>query len=84
MFAIDLDDFKEVNDRFSYELGDTVLQAVAHALTEEMEPGDLLVRRGGDEFAVLTIDTPDRDIARLRRRIAASIEHARRHTSART
>lgn len=78
MFAIDLDDFKEVNDRFSYALGDAVLQAVAQALSEELEPGDLLARRGGDEFAILAIATPGRHMARFRDRIAASIERTRR------
>lgn len=78
MFAIDLDDFKEVNDRFSYALGDAVLQAVAQALAEEVEPGDLLARRGGDEFAILTVATPGRHMARFGDRIAASIERTRR------
>jgi diguanylate cyclase (GGDEF)-like protein len=78
MFAIDLDDFKEVNDRFSYALGDAVLQAVAHALENEIEPGDLLARRGGDEFAILTVATPGRHMARFGDRIAASIERTRR------
>ncbi|MBJ7458453.1 MAG: GGDEF domain-containing protein [Thermoleophilaceae bacterium] len=78
MFAIDLDDFKEVNDRFSYALGDTVLKAVANALAEEVDPGDLLARRGGDEFAILTVATPGRHMARFGDRIAASIERTRR------
>lgn len=78
MFAIDLDDFKEVNDRFSYALGDAVLQAVAQALTEELEPGDLLVRRGGDEFAILTLEVPGRHLARFGDRIAGTIERTRR------
>jgi diguanylate cyclase (GGDEF)-like protein len=77
IFAIDLDDFKAVNDRFSYALGDRVLKSVANALSEEMEPGDLLVRRGGDEFAVLTIATPARDLNKFRRRIEQAIIRAR-------
>lgn len=78
MFAIDLDDFKEVNDRFSYALGDAVLQAVAAALSQELEPGDLLVRRGGDEFAVLALAAPGRHMGRFGDRLAGTIERTRR------
>lgn len=78
IFAIDLDDFKEVNDRFSYALGDAVLQAVAQVLVEESEPSDLVARRGGDEFAILAIAAPGRHMARFGDRIAAAIERTRR------
>lgn len=77
LFAIDLDDFKLVNDRFSYELGDRVLKAVAGELETEMEPGDLLVRRGGDEFAVLTLHREDRHPNDFASRIATAITRAR-------
>ncbi len=79
MYAIDLDDFKEVNDLYSYELGDNVLKAIATALGDEMEPGDLLVRRGGDEFAVLTLTRADRDLEDFGARLHDAIVRAR-HT----
>nr|WP_240940340.1 bifunctional diguanylate cyclase/phosphodiesterase [Planosporangium flavigriseum] len=50
---IDLDDFKKVNDRLGYHIGDYLLTSVAARLTESAEPGTLLVRLGGDEFAML-------------------------------
>lgn len=77
LYAIDLDDFKEVNDRFSYEFGDRVLKAVASTLNESMKPGNLLVRRGGDEFAVMTLHTPGRDLDAFRDEIAETIARAR-------
>jgi diguanylate cyclase (GGDEF)-like protein len=77
LFAIDLDDFKQVNDGYSYELGDRVLKRVAQELQTELEPADLLVRRGGDEFAVLTIATDDRDLDELEARMSAAIVRAR-------
>ncbi len=77
LYAIDLDDFKQVNDGYSYELGDRVLRRVAQELEAELEPADLLVRRGGDEFAVLTIATEDRDLDELRARLGAAIVRAR-------
>jgi diguanylate cyclase (GGDEF)-like protein len=78
VLGIDLDNFKEVNERFSYALGDAVLQAVADAIKQELGPGDLATRRGGDEFAIVALATPDRHMARFADRIAAAIERTRR------
>lgn len=56
---VDLDDFKSVNDRFSHEVGDQVLRAVAGLLRDQCRSDDVLVRYGGDEFLVLTPGGPD-------------------------
>jgi diguanylate cyclase (GGDEF)-like protein len=77
LFAIDLDNFKQVNDRFDHSLGDRVLCAVSAALREELEPGDLAVRRGGDEFSVLVANPAARDLEELRDRLALAIVRAR-------
>ncbi len=77
LFAIDLDNFKQVNDRFDYSLGDRVLCAVSAALSEELEPGDLAVRRGGDEFSVLVPNLAARDLEELRDRLQRAIVRAR-------
>jgi len=53
----DVDDLKEVNDRFGHLAGDALLVAVARAWTHALRSTDLIARLGGDEFAVLLPDT---------------------------
>ncbi len=49
---IDLDNLKNVNDRFGHKAGDELLVEVARRLENSIRPGDLLCRWGGDEFAI--------------------------------
>jgi diguanylate cyclase (GGDEF)-like protein len=49
----DLDGFKRINDTLGHSVGDFVLRAVALRLRESVRPEDVIVRTGGDEFAVL-------------------------------
>lgn len=53
LIMIDVDRFKEFNDRFGHVAGDRALSAVGHVLRNHFRPRDHLVRFGGDEFAVL-------------------------------
>lgn len=53
LVLLDIDDFKAVNDRYGHPAGDSVLQAIATALSELLRPGDELSRVGGEEFLLL-------------------------------
>lgn len=58
---IDLDDFKEINDRFGHRAGDVVLRTVAARLQQAARRHDIVGRLGGDEFAVLVTRSEDLD-----------------------
>lgn len=55
--VFDVDDLKEVNDRYGHADGDALLVAVARAWMHELRGTDVIARLGGDEFAVLLPDT---------------------------
>ena len=53
LMVFDLDDFKRINDSYGHQRGDAVLQEVASALLAGVRDHDVVVRQGGDEFAVV-------------------------------
>jgi diguanylate cyclase (GGDEF)-like protein len=64
LIMIDVDNFKQFNDMFGHIAGDRALSAVSKILRTQFRPRDLLVRYGGDEFAVLLPDvTVDQAVA---------------------
>jgi diguanylate cyclase (GGDEF)-like protein len=56
LMYIDLDGFKQVNDRFSHETGDMLLREVARRLQACVEPNGVVARLGGDEFTIMLAD----------------------------
>jgi diguanylate cyclase (GGDEF)-like protein len=63
LIYVDLDKFKEVNDRYGHRIGDLYLQEVAVRMKHQLRGPDMLARLGGDEFAVLLPMVHTRDVA---------------------
>ena len=76
--SIDLDGFKQVNDRFGHSVGDELLCAVADGLSDLASDSDLAVRIGGDEFLVLLGRAVDDDaVDAIEREVVARVEASR-------
>jgi len=71
---IDLDDFKQINDRFGHNAGDDFLRHVASAMRRALRAGDLIARYGGDEFLVLLERTSEENAMHVAQALLASIE----------
>ena len=56
LMFVDLDDFKEINDRYGHDIGDSVLQTIARRLQDNTRGEDTVSRHGGDEFLYLAMD----------------------------
>jgi len=74
--AVDLDDFKAINDAHGHAAGDDALRTVAAALRDELRAADLSGRVGGDEFTLAFVDADvgeaDRIVERVRARLTAA------------
>jgi diguanylate cyclase (GGDEF)-like protein len=73
LLLLDLDHFKQVNDRFGHQAGDQALQAVASVLEQQLRAVDLPARIGGEEFAVLLPDTAGQGALDTAERLRAAI-----------
>lgn len=72
LFYLDLNGFKEVNDRFGHAAGDAVLTQFAHRIATLLRTGDTAARLGGDEFAVLCEDTEPQHVSTIAERLHAA------------
>lgn len=57
LLFVDMDDFKQINDKYGHQEGDIALQRAARVLRATFRDSDILARLGGDEFVVLAADT---------------------------
>jgi diguanylate cyclase (GGDEF)-like protein/PAS domain S-box-containing protein len=75
LLILDLDGFKQINDRLGHRVGDLVLRDLAPRLQEPLRRGDVVARLGGDEFAILLSPPTDANAAFA---IAGRINHCLR------
>lgn len=66
---IDLDNFKQINDRLGHSTGDRVLRTMTEIIQRQVRPDDVLSRLGGDEFALLLPRTEESETRNIMSRI---------------
>jgi diguanylate cyclase (GGDEF)-like protein len=74
--VLDLDWFKEYNDRFGHSAGDRVLVLLAQALKRATRTSDVVARLGGEEFGVLAPETDETEAYLLSERLRAEVRSA--------
>ncbi len=70
---LDIDHFKQINDRYGHQMGDRVLMEVASLIRAQMRGNDVLARYGGEEFAALLSQTCNAAAMEVAERIRGSI-----------
>jgi diguanylate cyclase (GGDEF)-like protein len=74
LFAlVDIDHFKQVNDRYGHRAGDMVLQQFAQVLSHLVRTGDYVARWGGEEFLLVFRPMPERNVATIGERIQQAV-----------
>ncbi|MGH7752958.1 MAG: diguanylate cyclase, partial [Gemmatimonadales bacterium] len=76
LLFVDLDHFKQVNDRFGHQAGNEVLRTVADAIKQAVRSTDLPARYGGDEFVVMLVRTGLEGARRVGEAVREAIEDA--------
>jgi len=73
-FMIDIDNFKDYNDRFGHLVGDTILRELARILKENIRQIDLIGRYGGEEFSIILTETGRQEALFVAERIREAVE----------
>jgi len=73
LLFVDLDNFKEVNDRLGHKAGDNLLQAIATAIRAKLRDTDVVGRLGGDEFGILVMPADGAHAAAIARRLLEAL-----------
>jgi diguanylate cyclase (GGDEF)-like protein len=74
MMMIDIDHFKAVNDRYGHQIGDRVLKSLGELLSKKVRVTDVVARYGGEEIAILTVQTNISDAFDQAERLCKAVE----------
>lgn len=73
LLLLDADRFKTINDHYGHEVGDIALKNVVSSARQQLRPGDLIGRLGGEEFLVLLIDTDSTEATEIAERLREAV-----------
>ena len=73
LLCLDLDDFKQVNDRLGHAAGDQLLQSTVASVRRTVRPDDVVARIGGDEFVVILADADATTAQAVAARVGAAV-----------
>ncbi|MBM4366394.1 MAG: GGDEF domain-containing protein [Deltaproteobacteria bacterium] len=73
LLLADADDFKSINDRFGYRVGDLVIRQIGRIVRDNLRLSDLGARLGGEEFAILLPETPLEGALAVGERLRAAV-----------
>ena len=75
LLMIDLDGFKDINDTYGHQAGDTVLKAVGRVFSHNIKRCDIAVRYGGDEFAIVLCESEENQSKLLAQKIMQDVRN---------
>ena len=77
LLLVDIDYFKQINDRFGHQVGDACLREAVEVMKALSRPADTIARVGGDEFAILLLDCTVLDARRTADRLCIGVANHR-------
>ncbi|MFH1846953.1 MAG: sensor domain-containing diguanylate cyclase [Candidatus Omnitrophota bacterium] len=76
LIMLDIDNFKEFNDKYGHISGDTILKRIARILKSKTSAGDIAARYGGEEFIFLTLNRDREDVLNFANEIRKDIQNS--------
>ncbi len=74
VIALDVDNFKAINEKYDHAIGDNILQIVARTIREKCRPYDCIGRWAGDQFTIVLPGIVSNDAEKITKRILSSVQ----------